>query len=202
MCRTAGLFPLVVGLPPAHACIMTTKLPPAPSWVAFARQVIEHAARRDDPGRAVPPSEARSHSGVFVTLHEHGRLRGCMGTLDPGPPLADAVREAALCAAFSDPRFPRVVAAELSELQVEVSIMSPPVRMGRLDDLQLGRHGIIVQRGPRRGLFLPQVATEHHMDKETFLSLCCSEKAGLPPDAWRDPQTEVLLFTSEVETES
>ena len=70
--------------------------------------------------------------------------------------------------------------------------------MGSLDDLEIGRHGIIVQRGANRGLFLPQVATEHCFDKETFLNRCCTEKAGLPPGAWREPDTEVLLFTAKV----
>jgi len=70
--------------------------------------------------------------------------------------------------------------------------------MRRLDELELGRHGILVRQGGRRGLFLPQVAVEHHLDKETFLSRCCDEKAGLPANAWQDPATEVLLFTTEV----
>ncbi len=121
-----------------------------------------------------------------------------MGTLDDVPPLAEAVRHAALCAAFQDPRFPPVSESELSDLQVEVSVLSSPQRMTSLDDLVIGRHGIRVRRGTQHGLFLPQVAVEHKLDKESFLSRCCAEKAGLPPDAWRDPATEVLLFTSQV----
>ena len=70
--------------------------------------------------------------------------------------------------------------------------------MANIDELECGRHGIIVRQGMLRGLFLPQVATEHHLDKETFLLRCCSEKAGLPANAWRDPKTEVLLFTADI----
>ena len=145
-----------------------------------------------------PPDAERPHAGAFVTLRRRGRLRGCMGTLDPSQPLPDAVRRAAQTAAFEDPRFPPVTLSELPELSVEVSILTEPQPMRSLDDLELGKHGIIVQRGHQRGLFLPQVAVEHRMDKETFLSRCCAEKAGLPPDAWRNPETEVFLFGAEV----
>ena len=95
---------------------------------------------------------------------------------------------------MSDPRFPPVRPDELPHLSVQVSILTHPVPMRSLDELEIGRHGVIVRRGRNRGLFLPQVATQFRLSPEQFLSLCCSEKAGLPPDAWRDPQTEVLLF--------
>lgn len=124
-----------------------------------------------------------------------------MGILDPQTPLPDAVSEAAICAATHDPRFAPVAADELPDLRIEVSILSPPQRMRDLDELELGRHGVLVRRGALRGLFLPQVAVEHRMDKVTFLSRCCDEKAGLPPDAWKDPATEVLLFTADVTQE-
>lgn len=147
----------------------------------------------------LPPE--RAHAGVFVTLHKARRLRGCMGTLDDMLPLASAVRHAAICAALHDPRFPPVASGELPDLEIEVSILGPPRPMKNLDDLELGVHGVIVQRGPDRGLFLPQVAVEHHFDRETLLSRCCSEKAGLPADAWRQPGTQILLFTAEVARE-
>jgi AmmeMemoRadiSam system protein A len=178
---------------------MTTPGPTSSAWLTFARQVIQHTARRAGVADTPPaPTEVRVHSGVFVTLHKHGRLRGCMGVLDDALPLAEAVRQAAISAAAGDPRFSPVAPGELPDVQVEVSILSPPQHMRSLDELELGRHGVLVQRGMQRGLFLPQVAVEHHMTKETFLGLCCHEKAGLPADAWRDPATEVLLFTAEV----
>ncbi len=177
---------------------MTPQAQPA-SWPAFARAVISDAVQQLDPAHVpAPPLDEHSHGGVFVTLHKLRRLRGCMGTLDPELPLAEAVRHAALSAAVHDPRFAPVSRAELADLEIEVSILSAPQPMQSLDQLELGRHGVLVRQGARRGLFLPQVAVEHHLDKETFLSRCCDEKAGLPADAWKTPPTEVLLFTSAV----
>lgn len=146
--------------------------------------------------------EIAPHGGVFVTLRKFARLRGCMGLLDPSLPLDEAVRHAAQCAAAEDPRFPPVAPDELQDIHVEVSIMSAPRPMQHLDELEIGRHGIIVQQGRRRGLFLPQVAVDHHLDKEAFLSRCCNEKAGLAPDAWKHADTTVEIFTTEVHDET
>jgi AmmeMemoRadiSam system protein A len=169
------------------------------SWPAYARLIIEQAIRENDPKTIKPPpSGSQPFGGAFVTLRLFGGLRGCMGTLDTDQPLADAVRYAAVNAAVHDPRFAPLTLAELPEVTIEVSVMSPLWPMGNLDELELGQHGIIVRSGARRGLFLPQVVTEHHFDKEAFLTRCCSEKAGLKPDAWRDRTTEVLLFTTDV----
>ncbi len=181
-----------------------TTLPSTPvNWSDFARRVIECVVRGSDPGTAGSlPAADRPHGGVFVTLHLRQRLRGCMGTLDAQMPLGEAVRQAAVCAAAEDPRFSPVEPHELPELRIEVSILSEPRPMADLAELEIGRHGILVRRGAQRGLFLPQVAVEHKLDKETFLARCCTEKAGLPPDAWKDPKTEVLLFTAEVIGES
>lgn len=176
---------------------------PRPDWARFARDVIDADLRGGDAARVAPPVDvAPPHGGVFVTLHKFGRLRGCMGTLDDSRPLADAVRLAALRVSHDDPRFPPLGVGELRDIRVEVSILSAAWPMRTLEDLELGKHGIIVQCGERRGLFLPQVAIEHRMSKEMFLSRCCSEKAGLSPDAWRDPATEVLLFTAELYEET
>ena len=175
---------------------------PRTNWPAFARSVIEFAANGKDI-RCVPEPhhDLTSHGGVFVTLKMHGRLRGCMGTLDASQAVAEAVRHAACVAASQDPRFPALTPAELPDVSVEVSILGPPQPIQSLDDLVLGKHGILVRNGPRRGLFLPQVAVEHNLDKQTFLSRCCSEKAGLAPNAWEDPNTEVLIFCADVFSE-
>lgn len=175
-----------------------------PCWPAIARQAIEQAigygeAAADDPGPA--ENDCRC-GGVFVTLHKFGRLRGCMGVLEPPADLIQTVRHAAVCAALQDPRFRPVAPGELGDIRIDVSIMTQPQPLRELDELELGRHGIIVGRGHSRGLFLPQVATEYGFSREEFLSRCCTEKAGLPPDAWRDPRTEVLIFTAEVFAEA
>ncbi len=175
-----------------------------PIWTNFARSVIESTSLGQSPATVPPPDSgsAQQHGGIFVTIRKLGQLRGCMGILDPRLPIAEAVRDAAQSAAQRDPRFPPVTPDELPHLRIEVSILSEPFPMQSTDDLELGRHGIIIQQGNRRGLFLPQVATDHHLDKASFLARCCSEKAGLPPDAWRDPGTDILLFTTEVSSET
>jgi AmmeMemoRadiSam system protein A len=169
------------------------------SWAGFARRVIAAAAGGDLCAAISPPaSELSGHSGVFVTLKRHGVLRGCMGVLNEQLPLAEAVRQAAVCAALHDPRFLPLNGRELAELSIEISILSPHWPMRSIEDLALGVHGVLIRRGEQRGLFLPQVAIEHRLNRETFLSRCCAEKANLAPDAWREPGTEVLLFTTEV----
>ncbi len=174
--------------------------PSAPrEWACFAREVIE-AVTRDRPAGdvSVPNLPVCPHGGVFVTLHRFNRLRGCMGLLDPATALPEAIRQAAVCAASQDPRFQPLRPPELADLAVEVSILSAPRPLRCLEELELGLHGILVRSGGCRGLFLPQVAIEHHLDKEAFLSRCCAEKAGLPADAWRRPGVEVLIFTTQV----
>lgn len=165
-------------------------------WLRFAREVIASTAAGTDPLRVPEPPGDAPHAGVFVTLHRGGRLRGCMGILDGTLSLAEAVRQAATCAAAHDPRFQRVAPDELHDLVIEISVLSPPVPMRSPADLELGCHGILVRQGQRRGLYLPQVAIEHRLTREEFLSHCCREKAGLAADAWRQPETEVLLFTT------
>lgn len=180
---------------------------------AYARSVIELAVQSGQPTesatqrRVPPPPEFadladRPHGGAFVTIHKFDRLRGCMGILDTSMPLADALHDAAVSAALHDPRFPPVAADELADIRIEVSVLSPHWPMRTIDELQPGVHGVMVRSRGRRGLFLPQVATEHHLDREAFVSRCCEEKAGLPPDAWRDSDVEVFLFTAHVERET
>jgi MEMO1 family protein len=182
---------------------MSDRSLPGPTWPAFARQVIDLALRRQGAARPDLPADAkRKHGGVFVTLHKFGRLRGCMGLLDSAEPLPEAIRQAAHSAALHDPRFPPVALGELPDITIDVSILSQAWPMRSIAELELGVHGIIVQKGRQRGLFLPQVAPEHGLDKEHFLSRCCSEKAGLAPDDWKKPGVEVLLFTAEVLRES
>lgn len=173
------------------------------SLLRFARAVIEATVRNGDAVRvAAPTVAAPEHGGVFVTLYKFRRLRGCMGTLDTTLPVAGAVRQAALLAATQDPRFPSVALGELPDLRLELSLLSPPRRMETLEQLEIGRHGIIVEQGGRRGLFLPKVAVDHRFDRETFLARCCKEKAGLAETAWRAPGTRVYLFEAEVVSET
>jgi AmmeMemoRadiSam system protein A len=136
--------------------------------------------------------------GCFVTLTNSGRLRGCIGVFQPGRPLGDVIPEMGAAAA-QDPRFvyDPIIPAELRELTVEVSILSPLEPTDHPEKLEVGTHGIYIVRGPQSGCFLPEVASDQGWDAVEFLSQCCMGKAGLPADAWRDPATTVYLFTSE-----
>jgi AmmeMemoRadiSam system protein A len=110
--------------------------------------------------------------------------------------LRESVVHCAQSAALHDPRFPPLLKAELPALQIEISVLSP---LSRIDpnDVEIGKHGLVVATEDRRGLLLPQVSTEHHLSREEFLEETC-RKAGLPRDAWRDPQTEIFSFTCEI----
>ena len=138
--------------------------------------------------------------GCFVTLKTRGQLRGCIGQFTSDQPLITLVMEMAKASAARDPRFfehPLTV-RDLGSLEIEISVLSPLERTENPLSLRLGVDGIYIRRGYHSGCFLPQVATETGWSKEEFLSYCCSHKAGLPPDAWKDPETEVYLFTAEV----
>ena len=126
--------------------------------------------------------------GVFVTLHKNGDLRGCIGYPEPIMQLLDAILDSAVSAAVRDPRFPPVRYEEMEEIVVEVTILTPPVKIDAMPSdlskhVEVGRHGLIVRKGVYQGLLLPQVATEWGFDAEEFLSQTCI-KAGLLPDAW------------------
>lgn len=140
----------------------------------------------------------KQEMGAFVTLHKNGELRGCIGNLVGSQPLYLSVRDMAVAAAVEDPRFPPVEAGELKGIDIEISALSPMRRVNSVDEIELGKHGVMVRRGFNSGVFLPQVATETGWSKEEFLSYLCEHKAGLPPDAWKDSKTELYVFTAEV----
>jgi AmmeMemoRadiSam system protein A len=136
--------------------------------------------------------------GAFVTLRrrEDGDLRGCVGRMVSDDPLAQTVAEMAAAAATQDNRFEPVVSGELPFLSIEISVLGP-MRPIRPEEVEVGVHGLMLRCGARRGVLLPQVPAEHGWDRETFLAHTCL-KAGLPPDAWRRPDCELLAFTATV----
>jgi AmmeMemoRadiSam system protein A len=144
--------------------------------------------------------ELNVHCGCFVTLKKGERLRGCIGQFVSDKPLVELVAEMAQASATGDPRFfdDPITTDELDELDVEISVLSPLKRTNDPLSLRLGVDGVYIKKGWAAGCFLPQVATETGWSKEKFLSYCCSHKAGLSEDAWKDPKTEVYLFTAEV----
>jgi AmmeMemoRadiSam system protein B/AmmeMemoRadiSam system protein A len=133
--------------------------------------------------------------GAFVTLKEHGQLRGCIGYITPMKPLAETVRDVAAYAAVEDPRFQPVSAAELPLLQYEVSVLSPLRRVLDIKQIKVGKHGLIIKKGNIEGLLLPQVPVEENWDRDTFIEQTCV-KAGLPRQAWKDDDTDMFMFTA------
>lgn len=137
-------------------------------------------------------------SGAFVTLRTRdGELRGCIGSIRPTAPLFQAVSSSALSAAFRDPRFPPVRADEMSDIVVEISAMGPIEPVASIDDIVVGRDGLIVSDNRTAGLLLPQVATEQGWDRERFLDHTCI-KAGLPRGSWRSKDCRIEKFEAEV----
>jgi AmmeMemoRadiSam system protein A len=150
-------------------------------------------------GKPLLTTDASPHlrelRGAFTTLHAKGKLRGCIGFVAAVEPLEQAIRETALAAALEDPRFPPVTEPELDTLQLEISVLSPMFAITP-EDVVPGRHGLMVSHGGRRGLLLPQVATEQGWGRETFLAETC-RKAGLSPDQWKRG-AKLEAFTAEV----
>jgi AmmeMemoRadiSam system protein A len=142
-----------------------------------------------------PPEAPDKRCGAFATLHKGKLLRGCIGHLEPVEPLYQTVRECTLAAALHDPRFEPVTPEELPELRLELSVLSPLVEISP-EQVEVGRHGLMISRGAHRGLLLPQVAVQWKWDREQFLSETC-RKAGLPEDAWQHG-AKIQAFTAQV----
>jgi AmmeMemoRadiSam system protein A len=166
-----------------------------------AKQTIEAVIT----GRRIPAAESddpelNENCGCFVTIKNGEQLRGCIGQFTSDLPLIELVSHMAKASSTGDVRFfgNPITPGELHELDIEISVLSPLKKTDDPLSLQLGTDGIYIKRGYASGCFLPQVATETGWSKEEFLSYCCSHKAGLPSDAWKDPQTDVFLFTAEV----
>jgi AmmeMemoRadiSam system protein A len=172
--------------------------------LGIARRCLQ-AAVRGEPEAEVSSEnpELQREGGCFVTYKTAGRLRGCIGCFESSAPIYRTVAEYARISALGDPRFVgnRIRPEELPDVDLEISVLSPRERIDDPLSIELGVHGIYIERGGRGGCFLPQVATEHNMTKEQFLSECSAGKAGLGPDAWRDPDTTVSVFTAEIISE-
>ena len=152
-----------------------------------------------DPPEAAQYDEALRHpAGAFVTLRTRGGdLRGCIGSIYPRDALVRAVHANAINAAFRDPRFRPVRREEMGGLELEISVMGPVEHVQSIDDVLVGRDGLIISRGRYAGLLLPQVATEYGWDRDTFLDQTCV-KAGLGFGDWRHPETKIEKFSAEV----
>jgi len=142
----------------------------------------------------------KSKCGAFVTLTIAGQLRGCIGYITSNNPLYITIKDAAVGAAYGDPRFANLTKTEYEQVDLEISVLSEPFPMNSYDEIELGKHGLILEEKGRRGLLLPQVPIEHGMTKEQYLSAIC-RKAGVPQDLWQERVLNILLFTATVFSE-
>jgi AmmeMemoRadiSam system protein A len=152
--------------------------------LGLARRALEARVRRQPPPGPERGGALEAPASAFVSIHHRGELRGCLGRLGVRAALGETIAELAASVADSDPRFDPVSLVELAHLEIEISVLTPERVIRVIDEIEIGRDGVIVEQGPRRGLLLPQVATEQRWDRETFVSHACL-KAGLPRDAWR-----------------
>ncbi len=155
--------------------------------------------------RRIPHFETRDPKllrpgGAFVTLRRHGDLRGCIGYLWAEDPIYETVQRMAVAAATQDPRFRSLRPEEVKDLTIEISLLSQMEKTNNPESVEVGRHGLLIRRGYYQGLLLPQVAPEQGWNRQEFLEGVCY-KAGLPSNAWCDPETELCTFTAEVFSE-
>ena len=167
--------------------------------LAIARKSVEYMIQNREPYAPLPPaSETLNREyGAFVTLTKNGDLRGCIGYTSPIKPLYVTVRDTATLAALRDPRFPQVTADELPQLSYEISVLSPLRRVGDIEQVEVGRDGLLMKNGDYEGLLLPQVPVEQKWDRLTFLEQTC-RKAGMGLNCWKDEDTDIFRFTAVV----
>ena len=165
----------------------------------LARRCLEARVRREPSPSAERGAGLDSRMGAFVSIHCNGELRGCLGRLEADRPIAENVAHLAAVVSDSDPRFPAIRPSELPAVDVEISALTPEEEIADINQIEVGRHGLIIEQGHRRGLLLPQVATEYGWDRETFLDHTCI-KAGLPPNAWRTG-ARIFIFEAQVFSE-
>ncbi len=167
----------------------------------LARQGVSHAVSHAQPLPTFPTTGIfAERRGLFVTLHVAKQLRGCIGIIEAQATLGETLARCAADAALHDPRFSRMRNEELDALKIEVSLLTP-LEAILPERVEIGIHGLLVERGARRGLLLPQVAVEHQLGREQFLAETCV-KAGLPREAWKDPETKLYGFQCEIIAES
>ena len=167
----------------------------------LARESIVEAVCRNRLPEHIPNDAIFDQlGGVFVTVHVHQKLRGCIGVVEGDEPLGASIVRCAASAATHDTRFAPVRPEELGDLQIEVSLLSKHEPIG-VEQIEIGRHGLLVTCGHQRGVLLPQVASEHGLTAEQFLAETC-RKAGLAEEAWRTPAVQLFGFTCEIFAEA
>ena len=164
--------------------------------ISLVRESIERKFDGEDIPRNSPDDPLlQEPCGAFVTLKNTGVLRGCIGRMESERPLWETVALMGRAAAFEDPRFAPVTPEELSGLSLEISVLTPFEPLEDPQAVEVGKHGLLVEKGVNRGVLLPQVAAEHGWSAEEFLRNVCF-KASLPPDAWKDPDAKLYTFSA------
>lgn len=165
----------------------------------IARETLEvYLAARRVPKFGVDDEKLSQHLGAFVTLRKNGQLRGCIGEFEADKPLWQVVRQKVVDSAVHDPRFLPLTADELDEIKIEISVLSPKQKIRDSSQIELGKHGVVIQKGEHSGVFLPQVAIETGWDLEEFLGQLCSQKAGLSWYCWQEKSIDLYTFTTQV----
>jgi hypothetical protein len=163
----------------------------------IAREAIAASLKGMAYSSAEKPTDTLStHCGAFVTLKKKGALRGCIGHIVGHYPLAETISRMAVAAASQDPRFPPVTLTEWPEIEIEISVLTPLTEISDITAIEVGHHGIYLQKGDSSGLLLPQVATEYGWDRLTFLEQTC-RKAGLEKNAWKEPGSRIYIFSAQ-----
>ena len=164
----------------------------------MARDAAESAVN-DIPLKSLKdyPQSLAKLFGAFVTLRQNRELRGCIGYIEGTKPLVETVQDAAEKSAMEDPRFHPVTPEELASLEIEISILSPLQRITTIDEIEIGKHGLVLEWKHSRGLLLPQVPLEYGWDREMFLNQV-SRKAGMPAQTWKNPDAKLFIFSAEI----
>lgn len=155
---------------------------------------------RQPPKFDIDDETLNTKCGAFVTLHMNGGLRGCIGNIVADTPLWKTVRKMTVEAALHDPRFPSVTPAELNDIDIEISVLTPLKKIEEISEIEVGKHGILIKRGYHQGLLLPQVATEYNWNKTQFLENTC-QKAGMDKNCYKKEDCEIYIFSAIVFSE-
>ncbi len=168
---------------------------------ALMKQLVRESIESSLSGRKEKaievPDNLKEKMGAFVCLKTHGQLKGCIGHIRGFLPLDETIKEMARQAAFHDPRFAPLDADEWKETDIEISVLTPMQKIENIDQIEVGVHGLYIEKGVDSGLLLPQVAVEYNWDRKTFLEYACM-KAGLDKDAWKSKETGIYIFSADV----
>lgn len=143
------------------------------------------------------PENLKQYQGAFVTIKKKGELRGCIGYIKGYLPLHETIEKMAVQAAFHDPRFDPLRKDEFKDIELEISVLTPLKKINNIEEIEVGVHGIYIEKGFNSGLLLPQVATEYGWDRKTFLEHTCY-KAGISKDAYKEKDTDIYIFSADI----